>query len=285
MNKTGLFKVSRIISVGSMAEKTALLLRSSKRVYRGVFKDWWYLEFDFLAILEVSHGVKIKKHSCDGCMNFLGGLWSEEIARKYGSDRNFMWLFPRELRCNQKCIADSIFREVLKSLAPNCDCCAYSSNKVFKRNSPSVEFETGCERCTIRKSTGNLCIVYSTDITYRYVGCSWSFMWTSREMSIQTYDKDTLQSDNPVRQLIIPIDILPAVEVTVGKRFKHNCFLVPKKCNVGYCKQLGWRKSCCLAEIESFLNNKSSKHRKYYLLLKYVWKEIFIILKLSKPIM
>ena len=264
VNKRGLFKVSRILPVGSMAEKTALLCR----IYYyqlAVVVTKPYLEFDFLAILEVPPSMKIERQACDGCLKVSSDLYNDINWKKFD--------YIPAVHTNR------LFKNELKCIVSNCKCCTYPSNANFLHNvpnNPSAEFEIGCKRCSIRMSTGKLRILHSTETPFE---CSLLFIWTSSKMSLQAYDKDMVQLDDPIRQMFIPVDFLPAVELPKQKINvnEYECFLVPKNCNacdgesdVG---EYGWRKSCCPAEIETLRKIMSNKHRKCYLFLKFMWKE------------
>ena len=55
VNKRGMFKISRIVPCGSMAEQTAVLKFNYKKMYT---------EFDFLANLEYSPNIICRDHGC-----------------------------------------------------------------------------------------------------------------------------------------------------------------------------------------------------------------------------
>lgn len=74
LNKRGLFKVSRLLPVGSMRERTGLLYGTNSYLYPVVVR--WYLEFDFLAVLKVPKSMNVYRQTCDSCMTVSGDALS-----------------------------------------------------------------------------------------------------------------------------------------------------------------------------------------------------------------
>ena len=100
-------------------------------------------------------------------------------------------------------------------------------------------------------------------------GRSLILLWTSYVSSLSDFDcNDTLQTTKQIKYLPIHIDFIPARKIS-GQQINGSnpLFLVPKRCS--YC---GWncRLSDCLGEIEYFLNCVSEKHRKTYLIIKFI---------------
>ena len=249
------------------------MLKTHDDIYDGVFGESWYVEFDFLAILELPPGMQIEKQpDCTICMKVPSSLLSMETTRKYRKYRHGICSYLERFDCISADLTDTIFQMELKGLLPNCEC--------FKNDckSRSLVLATGCELCSVTTSSGTLRLIHSSFIPYEK--SSVSFIWTSSRLSIHEIDDNTLELGDPIRQLIIPIDFLPAAEFSNQSNANvdnndYESLLVAKKCNkcnmysVGF---PGWRKSCCKAEIETFRNKMSSKHRKCYLFLKLIWK-------------
>ena len=269
VNKRDMFKVSRILPAGSMADRTSLLLKTHNDIYEGVFGEAWYVEFDFLALLELPTSMEIERQTdCTSCMKVPSSLVSVDTARKHSKYRYGVCNYLERFEYISAELTNSIFQVELNNIRPNCECCTKD------QTSRSFQLETGCVICSVRKSTGTLRIIHSSYIPYDK--CSVSFIWSSKKLSLQIIDDDTLGLGGPIRQMIIPVDFLPAIEISKPDvNNEHECILVAKKCNtcdacsVGF---PGWRKSCCTAEIETLKNRMSSKHRKCYLLLKLMWK-------------
>ena len=142
----------------------------------------------------------------------------------------------------------------------------------FKPANPNIN---GCPSCTVTMDTGCLTVLPKVMNGYRG-GCSLKLLWTSYVSSLSDFDcNDTLQTTKQIKYLPIHIDFIPAYK-TSGQQINGSnpLFLVPKMCS--YC---GWvfRLSDCLGEIEYFLNSVSEKHRKTYLIIKFI-SQFFVLL-------
>ena len=101
--------------------------------------------------------------------------------------------------------------------------------------------------------------------------CSLKLLWTSYVSSLSDFDcKGTLQTTKQIKYLPIHIDFIPARKIN-GQQINGSnpLFLVPKTCS--FCREQ-CRLSDCLGEIEYFLNNVSEKHKKAYLIIKFIFQ-------------
>ena len=253
------FKIAHIQPCGSMEEK-ASILKSGREAYdyNGV-RLTQYIEFDYLAIIDKSDDVRLEGR-CPACH-----LGRESILKQGNGDE-----FPL------KPGSDRVFNsQVRRSIASLCSCFSL----VFRRyedDDPylptAFPFEpanpNGCPRCTVAMDTGCLTVM-PTVINDIFDYCSLILLWTSFVSSLSNFDcDDTLQTTKQIKYLPIHIDFIPARKIS-GQQINGSnpLFLVPKRCF--YCS---WpcRLSDCLGEIEYFLNNVSEKHRKTYLIIKFI---------------
>ena len=258
MNVESSFKISHIQPCGSMEEK-ASILKSEPHDY--ITK---YIEFDYLAIIDLPDDVRLEG-SCPGCH-----FGRESTLNQGDGDR-----FP----------LDGVFsRQLGISTASLCSCFSLvlHSDKLyhpipfsFEPANPNIN---GCPSCTVAMDTGCLTVMPKA-INDSFLNCSLKLLWTSYVSSLSDFDcKDTLQTTKQIKYLPIHIDFIPARKIS-GQQINGSnpLFLVPKNCSScgGKC-----RLSDCLSEVEYFLNNVSEKHKKTYLIIKFVFQ--FSIWYLSK---
>ena len=108
-------------------------------------------------------------------------------------------------------------------------------------------------------------------------GCSLILLWTSYVSSLSDFDcSDTLQTTKQIKYLPIHIDFIPACKIS-GQQINvsNPLFLIPKACS--YC-DMYCRLSDCLSEVEYFLNSVSEKHKKTYLIIKFI-SQFFVLRK------
>ena len=174
--------------------------------------------------------------------------------------------------------SDDVFSFQLgRSIASLCGCFSL----VFKRNEDDNSFNTtlfsfepanpninGCPSCTVTMGTG--CLTVMPKVLNCIRGdCSLKLLWTSYVSSLSDFDcKDTLQTTKQIKYLPIHIDFIPACKIS-GQQINGSnpLFLVSKRCS--YC-DYPCRLSDCLGEIEYFLNRVTEKHKKAYLIIKFI---------------
>ena len=265
------FKISHIQPCGSMEEKSSILKSVEEPYdYNGV-RLTKYIEFDYLAIIDKPDDVRLEG-SCPACHLRL------EYIRSHGY---VFPLFPG---------SDDVFnRQLGRSTASLCSCFSL----VFQHNNPylvfysdeddvpylptSFSFEpanhniNGCPSCTVTMDTGCLTVMPKFINGGPFDGCSLKLLWTSYVSSLSDFDCiDTLQTTKQIKYLPIHIDFIPARKIS-GQQINGSnpLFLVPKRCS--YCNRQ-CRLSDCLGEIEYFLNSVSEKHRKTYLIIKFIFQ-------------
>ena len=252
------FKISYIQPCGSMEEKSSILKTVSKPYdYNGV-RLTKYIEFDYLAIIDKPNDVRLEG-SCPGCR------FGEESILKQGNE------FPLGDGSD-----DVFYSQLGRSVASLCSCFSlvfHSDDPTlptsfsFKPANPNIN---GCPSCTVTMDTGCLTVMPKV-INNDLVGCSLTSLWTSYVSSLSDFDcDDTLQTTKPIKYLPIHIDFIPACKIS-GQQINGSnpLFLVPKKCS--FCLE-HCRLSDCLGEIEYFLNNVTEKHRKTYLIIKFIFQ-------------
>ena len=252
------FKISHIQASGSMEEKSSILKSVEEPYdYNGV-RLTKYIEFDYLAIIDLPDDVRLEG-SCPGCR------FGEESILKQGNGDEFPLGDG----------SDDVFNSQVRiSTASLCSCFSL----VFLSNSPylptAFSFEpanpniNGCPSCTVTMDTGCLTVMPKV-INNNRGDCSLKLLWTSYVSSLSDFDcNDTLQTTKQIKYLPIHIDFIPARKIS-GQQINGSnpLFLVPKRCS--YCREY-CRLSDCLGEIEYFLNSVSEKHRKTYLVIKFI---------------
>ena len=247
------FKISHIQPCGSMEEKASILKSVSEPYdYSGVCLTK-YIEFDYLAIIDKPNDVRLEG-SCPACHLGILQQCTDEFPLGYSSD-------------------DVFSSQLGSSIASLCSC----FSPVFQRDYPylrtAFSFEpanpniNGCPSCTVAMDTG--CLTVMPKVINHEYGCSLKLLWTSYVSSLSDFDcNDTLQTTKQIKYLPIHIDFIPARKIS-GQQINGSnpLFLVPKTCS--YCSY-PCRLSDCLGEIEYFLNCVAEKHKKTYLIIKFI---------------
>ena len=252
------FEISHIQPCGSMEEKSSIL-KSKCAIpydYNGV-RLTKYIEFDYLAIIDLPDDARLEG-SCPACR-----IGEESILKQGDGDR-----FPLGYG------SDDVFnRQLGRSIASLCSCfslmCLGDEDNPylpipfsFEPANPNIN---GCPRCTVTMGTGCLTVMPKVNNG----NCSLKLLWCSYVSSLSDFDcNDTLQTTKQIKYLPIHIDFIPARQIS-GQHINGSnpLFLVPKKCSSCQCR---CRLSDCLGEIEYFLNSVSEKHRKTYLIIKFI---------------
>ena len=253
------FKISHIQPCGSMEEKSSILKSALVPYdYNGVCLTK-YIEFDYLAIIDLPDDVRLEG-SCPGCR------FGEESVLKQGNGDKFPLGDG----------SDDVFNsQLVRSIASLCSCFSLMclgdeddnpfSLFSFEPANPNIN---GCPSCTVTMDTGCLTVMPKV-INLNHGDCSLKLLWTSYVSSLSDFDcYDTLQTTKQIKYLPIHIDFIPARKIS-GQQINGSnpLFLVPKRCS--YCR-LSCRLSDCLSEVEYFLNSVSEKHKKTYLIIKFI---------------
>ena len=249
------FKISYIQPCGSMEEKSSILKTIKKPYDHNGVRLTKYIEFDYLAIIDQPDDVRLEG-PCPGCH-----LGIESILKQGNVDE-----FPLGDG------SDGVFNSRLRiSIASLCSCFSFD-NPYFPRLfffEPVYPNINGCPSCTVAMDTGFLTIM--PNVINEFRNCSLKLLWTSYVSSLSDFDcDDTLQTTKQIKYLPIHIDFLPACKIN-GQQINGSnpLFLVPKTCF--FCWEQ-CRLSDCLGEIEYFLNNVSEKHKKAYLIIKFIFQ-------------
>ena len=285
LSERGIFNISRIQSVGGMAEKTSLWKSNPSKIWKVETKRIRYIEFDFLAVIDktcISH----IDEQCSGCVRVDGQAVSQDILRKYGYEVGKV--SGGDIYSTADTTDDFFKAELNSSVVSSCGCfrlikgvpehsSGLPSYYSFVSTSSSQN-SSGCDRCTVTMPTGRLQIATSitnhtdhaktSDSDPSSAACSLVFMWISYANSLFAPDEETLQNIHLCNQLPIFVDFLPAIEQSTINDWdlQHFGFLVPKHCSPCHST---WRKSACLAELDT-INKMSTTHRKCYIVLKYL---------------
>ena len=277
VNKRGIFNIARIVSSGSMAEGTA--------IWKVGYDLDKYLEFDFLARLTNSYKQfddPSALSNCQGCISILNPpVILKRIRRWYNREDEF----NAETLTNKDVISDLFLNEINYCLTLSCDCLSLQSNKdehgyynfSLEIRSASADHKHGCGECTVDMPSGTL-RVNTEKTTDQYMdgpnNCSLIFQWNSKAKSMAAPDELLFETPQTINSLPIYVDFLPALEclkpASPGAGRNHDCFVVPKRCNVCDDQNFRWRKSWCMAEINAFTTKISDKHRKCYQIMKYL---------------
>ena len=276
VNRRGIFDIDRIVPSGSMAEQTSLWKYEDRN---------HHLEFDFLSVLKNTIKQCEKKTSrkhCQGCITLVKPPVKLERLEQYHNKDEFS---AGNLK-NKNVISDLFLNEINYCLTSSCDCLSLQCDKdslgyyKISFRPSSVEHNHGCCECTVDMSTGTLHVNTEKDIIQHSGGpnnCSLIFQWISKTKILSAPDQLLLQK--PISSLPIYIDFLPALEslkpTSPGAGDEHDFFIVPKRCNVCYDDDYRWRKSWCMAEIQSITTDMSYKHRRCYQIMKYLSENFF----------
>ena len=254
MNAELPFKISHIQASGSMEEKSSIL-KSELYDYNGE-RLTKYIEFDYLAIIK-SDDVRLEG-GCPGCHFGIESILKhcDEFPLKPGSDDVFNNQLGRSITSLCSCFSLVFHRDNKPYLPPRLS---------FEPANPNID---GCPSCTVTMDTGCLTVMPKV-INFNRGDCSLKLLWTSYVSSLSDFDcNDTLQTTKQIKYLPIHIDFIPACKIS-GQQINGSnpLFLVPKSCSFCRCR---CRLSDCLSEIEYFLNNVSEKHKKAYLIIKFI---------------
>ena len=137
----------------------------------------------------------------------------------------------------------------------------------------------GCQACSVDMlPTGTLSVATDACINPYSDGpnrCTLMFQWSSKMKSVSAPDRRLLKKPKPLSDITIYVDFLPALESVKPSQslssagVDHDYFIVPKGCNVcGY--KYRWRKSWCIAEQHFFATRISDKHKRCYIIMKYI---------------
>ena len=283
INERGVFHISRLEPCGSMAEKTAM--------WKARLKKQTYIEFDFLAVLQATCDLK---PGCQECFYVNTPPMNLDLFEKYNSSLYSSHIKTRLYR-NYK-LGACFTRETINCLA-SCGCQDveypdqdYWEQYTFKPPSTYSETQQGCDTCNVNRPTGTLRVLTSEKMGQT---CTLMFQWTSKAKTLCSRDSVCLPKTEKMDNLTIDVDFLPALELFQSKQqsadvaacsssglvlnptsseYEHYCFLVRKKCHVSdeFGFKGAWRRSCCRAEIDTFVNKMSDKHRNCYQVLKHL---------------
>ena len=282
ITERGIFRISHLQQCGSVAENS-----TNWKYDRQTSEP--FTEFDFLAVLNKSFSVTddlldTGRHcTCFGCQPLRKPPLDLDLLGRYHSN-NKESLISNIYKCDT--IYKLFCQELSSSLAAECCCLEVKSDMSFENpyRQTKIWFSPkgpGCDQCSVDMPTGTL-HVYTGNGICREISapenCSVMFLWTSKAetLSAPTNSSLTDTCNMPVKNLIISVDFLPALELRKRKTNEHECFLVPKPCNLA-CKSVGLRKSRCMHETDYMLNKMTVKHRRSYKIIKY------LIHKLQSP--
>ena len=287
INERGVFSISRIEPCGSMVEMTAMWKYDKRPIKEP------YIEFDFLAVLQTDCDIE---PDCQECFYVNTLPINLELLGKYHCN-----LYKHGT--NTENVIDAFKRETNHCLISLCSCLEVKYVSDILTEYESFEFgpasaacsnnQQNCDKCALDTPTGTLRVKPSVVISGYENNCSLIFDWTSRAKTLCTRDQWCLPGTEKMDNLTIHIDFLPALESFQSYQqsadaaefspsglvlnppssdFEHYCFLVPKHCVV--CDKnkfkYTWRRSGCRAEIDTFVNKMSDKHRKCYQVLKHI---------------
>ena len=294
------FKISYIQPCGSMEEKSSIL-KAVKRPYdHNGERLTKYIEFDYLAIIDKPDDVRLEG-SCPACrfgpksilkpslrtcvrnkVELVPLAWEDvlkqgnEFPLRDGSDDVFYSQLGRSVASLCSCFSLVFHRDNRPDLptAFSLMCLGVKESYLSREFSfePANTNINGCPSCTVTMDTG--CLTVMPKVINDDHGCSLILLWTSYVSSLSDFDcYDTLQTTKQIKYLPIHIDFIPARKIS-GQQINGSnpLFLVPKRCS--YCDRR-CRLSDCLGEIEYFLNNVSEKHKKAYLIIKFIFQFIW----------
>ena len=286
MNERGLFKISRIEPCGSMAEKTSLWKTQNKNGIAGNTTSSKYMEFDFLAVLEKPDNIKIEE-ACAGCMRISGSQTNFQLLHRCGYSNLVRKGLLYDANLNNPLPIDQLFKRELSSCVISfCNCLSVRDDKQPNRRSlpdffivpTSDQFQTGCHKCSVSTDSGDLKIA-----TWILMGSSdgavdngsLALNWESKSMNLSAPVGYTLHLNKNLKRFPIYIDFLPAIETLQrsrrGRKGEQKCFIVSKRCPV-FDITSSWRISGCQEEVNAVANRISEKHKKCYMILKYIFQ-------------
>ena len=280
VNRRGIFNIASVVPAGSMCEQTSLWK------FNWSEEGAYFIEFDFLAQLKkMTHQCtkQTAEIECKGCIKTVKPPVNLERVRQCYSDREDE--FNAESLEDKLVISDLFLNEINYCLTSACNCLTFHSKKddyglyLISLRPSSEHHKQGCGECTVEMPTGTLHV--NTEIVIEQYSrgpnkCQLVFQWTSKAKSLSAPDRWLLQEPQPVSQLPIYVDFLPALESMTpspaGAGEEHDFFIVPKRCNVcgSFDNHYKWRKSWCMAELNAFTTDMSDKHRHCYQIIKYL---------------
>ena len=224
------FNISRIVPCGSMAEKSSLWKLSNHGLT--------YIEYDFLAVLHGYNDNEIVQ-GCSGCKNVtMQSMFKTELQPK--STEQFPQILIEKF--------DQIFQHTLYQFLTHTMCDTVRFWYTADR------FEMFCEHDM------RFWYTFSKHLA-KDVGTSGETEWRW-ECSCKNQTSPESRQDDPLSQLKVLIDFVPALELEDGN------FIVAKPCTTCY---HGWRISGCKAEIDRVLSIPD-QHKKCYQVLKYFFQ-------------
>ena len=268
VNNRGVFKITRVVPTGSMAEKTAIWKYDDD-------ERETYLRFDNIAVLKESIR-QCEDYSdyqrCPGCIRISNPPITLNKISKCWNDK--MHLFKADGAPNIL-IKDMFLHEVNNCLKSSCHCLTLHTEEMSYSYRPSsVDNKYGCDMCTVDMPTGTLSVNINKAVikfSHRPNNCSLILQWNSKTKKLLAPDK-LLQQKQPIVSLPIYTNFIPAMESvkpsTAGK--EHEYCIGLRRCNVCFRLDNRWRKLWCIAEIQAFKTEISDKHRRCYQIIKYL---------------
>ena len=288
INERGLFNISRIEPCGSMAEKAALWKTDVWNLVKGTNFEK-YLEFDFLAVLVKTDDIKMLMPYCKGCKEVHGSLLNNTLLQKYGYIEMLRNSNLKDVDINNPKIIHRIFeREVGASIVSlfNCwtdkgnfydNCFKYIPGSSYKRK--FYHSSAGCTECSISRASGTLEIAHGP---YDTRHCTLILQWESKSSSLFAPVRYNINQTQNMKRFLIHIDFIAALETLQETQqgdtqtVDTKCFIVSKSCSVCR-KDKMWRISGCIEEIKAIKNEFSMKHKKCYMILKYIFQTCGVV--------
>ena len=277
INERGLFNISRIEPCGSMAEKAALWKTEDNEK---VTISEQYLEFDFLAVLAKTDDIKLLIQDCKGCKEVHGSLLNNTLFQKYGYIEMLRNSNLKDVDINNPAIIDRIFqREVFASIVSLCNC--WTIQGIFYDNCfkylPGSAYtrkcyhsSAGCTECSISRASGTL------EIAHGPYNCTLILLWESKSSSLFAPVGYNINQTQNMKRFRIHIDFIAALETLQETQqgdkqtVDPKSFIVSKYCI--WCINNMWRISGCIEEIRAIKNEFTVKHKKCYMILKYIFQ-------------
>ena len=277
INERGLFNISMIVPCGSMAEKAALWKTDTKyNIEKSISEK--YLEFDFLAVLVKTDDIKLLMQDCKGCKNVHGSLLNNTLLPKYGYIEMLRNSMLNDADINKPEIICQMFqREVHASILSLCNCLAIRGGEYLRKFSYTLKFDhlsAGCTECSISRASGTLEIAPGS---HRIGGCTLILQWESKSSSLFAPVGYNINQTQNMKRFRIHIDFIAALETLQEtqqgdkRTIDTKSFIVSKSCSVCECIKM-WRISGCIEEISAIKNEFSMKHKKCYMILKYIFQ-------------
>ena len=286
INERGLFNISRIEPCGSMAEKAALWKTyktyNKSNVKKTISEK--YLEFDFLAVLVKTDDIKMLMPYCKGCKEVHGSLLNNILLQKYGYIEMLRIGDKKDVNINSPYIIDRMFiREVGLSILSLCNCWTIQGefyDNCFKGLPDSAytrkfyHSSAGCTECSISRASGTLKIAPGY---YGKRDCILILQWESKSSSLFAPVGYNINQTQNMKRFLIHIDFIAALETLQETQqgdkqtVDPKSFIVSKSCSVCGSSKM-WRISGCIEEISAIKNEFSMKHKKCYMILKYIFQ-------------